>query len=537
MLRWSVARSAGVDAHAGELAEAGVDAVDRLALGDDALRPPRRRPRRAGAAGRIERGSGAAIDGAPVGQRHVAGRQDDRSVIWPLQMRRVQRVEAHAVDELGRALDVPDREVAALAGLQRAGLVRAGPARARPRACTPARHSSTVSRNRVAAMFMVSSSEVSGEVPGLQSVASAIGTPCLRNSVDRRLLRLADEVEGAGQQHGDGAGLRHRRPRRPRRCIRGDRPTARRSAPRAPRRRGWRAGRHAASPAGPARCAASNTRAICSGEKAMPSQKASTASARPSAAIAGQHLVGRRGRCRRPCRRAPPAAARARRGRSCAIVTGALRPSRRAARSDLRFGVEVEPVAGLDLDRGRRPRRCSASSRGQRLARRGRPRSAARVARDGRDDAAARPGDLLIGRAGQPQLELVRAVAGIDEMGVAIDQAGRDPAALAVDRFQRPRRLPPAARASGPGIDDAAMRVGGHRAVLDDAEARQAAAMVASRALRQSARALPGRGRLDEVAEAIRQVALPSWRFMYRHIDMMQVRAASASQTLRRRRK
>ena len=31
-------------------------------------------------------------------------------------------------------------------------------------------------------MFMVSSSEVSGEVPGLQSVATAIGTPCLRNS-------------------------------------------------------------------------------------------------------------------------------------------------------------------------------------------------------------------------------------------------------------------------------------------------------------------------------------------------------------------
>ena len=31
-------------------------------------------------------------------------------------------------------------------------------------------------------MFMVSSSEVIGEVPGLQSVAIAIGTPCRRNA-------------------------------------------------------------------------------------------------------------------------------------------------------------------------------------------------------------------------------------------------------------------------------------------------------------------------------------------------------------------
>ena len=57
---------------------------------------------------------------------------------------------------------------------------------AMPSACaaarvTPMRHSSTVMRNSVAAMFMTSSGEVSGEVPGLQSVASAIGTPCLRS--------------------------------------------------------------------------------------------------------------------------------------------------------------------------------------------------------------------------------------------------------------------------------------------------------------------------------------------------------------------
>ena len=49
-------------------------------------------------------------------------------------------------------------------------------------------------------MFIASSSEVSGEVPGLQSVASAIGTPCGAQGRDRRQPGLAHEVEGAGQQ-------------------------------------------------------------------------------------------------------------------------------------------------------------------------------------------------------------------------------------------------------------------------------------------------------------------------------------------------
>ena len=92
----------------------------------------------------------------------------------------MERVEAHAVDEFGGALDVPDRQIGRLAGFQCAGLSqqskRAGASRV-----TPARHSSTVKPNSVAAMFMVKSSEVSGEVPGLQSVATAILTPCWRN--------------------------------------------------------------------------------------------------------------------------------------------------------------------------------------------------------------------------------------------------------------------------------------------------------------------------------------------------------------------
>ena len=55
----------------------------------------------------------------------------------------------------------------------------------------------------------------------------------------------------------------------------------------------------------------------------------------------------------------------------------------------------------------------------------------------GRDDAAARARDLLVGGAGKAQLEFVRPVAGIDEVGVAIDQAGRDPAAVQGDAIGR----------------------------------------------------------------------------------------------------
>ncbi len=77
------------------------------------------------------------------------------------------------------------------------------------------------------------------------------------------------------------------RRRRSRRYIRDDRRKARRSAAAsaAPcRLESW----SACSLTGrPFAFAASNTRAICSGEKAMPSQKASTASARPACLICG----------------------------------------------------------------------------------------------------------------------------------------------------------------------------------------------------------------------------------------------------------
>ena len=46
----------------------------------------------------------------------------------------------------------------------------------------PASASSGVNRNSVHAMLSISSSDVVGEVPGLQSVATAIGTPRARNA-------------------------------------------------------------------------------------------------------------------------------------------------------------------------------------------------------------------------------------------------------------------------------------------------------------------------------------------------------------------
>ena len=77
---------AGRDPHAGQLAEAGVDAVDRLAAGHDGgdgLRGASDQRQR----GRVERTGAAAVDAPPVGQRHGAG-TDQGDAHRPLQTRR-----------------------------------------------------------------------------------------------------------------------------------------------------------------------------------------------------------------------------------------------------------------------------------------------------------------------------------------------------------------------------------------------------------------------------------------------------------------
>ena len=57
---------------------------------------------------------------------------------------------------------------------------------------------------------------------------------------------------------------------------------------------------------------------------------------------------------------------------------------------------------------------------------------------DGADcgaDAAAGAGDFLLACSGEALLELMRPAACPDEMGVAVDQAGEQPAAFAIDDF------------------------------------------------------------------------------------------------------
>ena len=204
---------------------------------------------------------------------------------WPLQTRGMQRIEPHAVDQLGRPLDVPDGEVAALAGFQRADVVE--PAE---RARRLARHAGKdlVDGQPEQRRGHVHRQQQRGERRGAGIAVGGDGDrhAVLAEQVDRRLLRLAEEVEGAGQQHGDRAGLGHRGRARlvgVFEVVGRQRAVARRQrrAAEVGELVGVQLDRQAR------RLAASNTRAVCAPVKAMPSQKASTASARPSAATAG----------------------------------------------------------------------------------------------------------------------------------------------------------------------------------------------------------------------------------------------------------
>ena len=91
----------------------------------------------------------------------------------------------------------------------------------------------------------------------------------------------------------------------------------------------------------------------------------------------------------------------------------------------LQFAVEIEAVARLDLDRGHAigEQRCGPRQR------RGEQGIVVERARrvDGRGDAAAGAGDLFVAGAVQAHVEFVGAVAAEDEMGMAVDQARRDP--------------------------------------------------------------------------------------------------------------
>ena len=198
---------------------------------------------------------------------------------------------------------------------------------------TPASASGTVRRNSVQAMLSISSRLSAGEVPGLWSVDTAIGTPAARKRVDRRQLRVAQGVEGAGQQHGDRAGRAHRVDAGLATGARGGRRTARRSAPRA-RRRPCRESCSACSLTGRPSALRGLEHALGLRQREARCARRTRRPHRPGPRRAARAAsAGRPGRCSRRRGRRIPAAARARRGRWCAPSTRAARAERAARRA------------------------------------------------------------------------------------------------------------------------------------------------------------------------------------------------------------
>ena len=100
---------------------------------------------------------------------------------------------------------------------------------------------------------------------------------------------------------------------------------------------------------------------------------------------------------------------------------------------------KVEPIAGFDFDRAD-----ALGDKGVQSPQR-RPDELVFACRAGRSDsgknAAAFASDLFVRCAGEPELEFVRPIAAVNEVGVAIDQGGRNPAALAIDDAARGRAM------------------------------------------------------------------------------------------------
>ena len=133
-----------------------------------------------------------------------------------------------------------------------------------------------------------------------------------------------------------------------------------------------------------------------------------------------QGIISLRGNRRtRTCRRTP-AGSRARRGRWRTSPPGAG-PALAARSSRTSVSSRSSPYPDL-ISTVVTPSASRASSRGRPAEQVGLARRTGRA--DGGEDAAAGGGDLLVGRPGEPHLELVRPVAGVDEVRVAVDQPG-----------------------------------------------------------------------------------------------------------------
>ena len=124
-------------------------------------------------------------------------------------------------------------------------------------------------------------------------------------------------------------------------------------------------------------------------------------------------------------------------------------PSRQGTRGAqlLALGVEVETVARLHFDRGHAFGDQGVQPPQGRIDERLFARRARRSHR--REDSAAGPGDLVVARAAQAELEFVRAIAGMDQVGVTVDQPRSDPAASS-SRCARTRRDQAGASAAAP---------------------------------------------------------------------------------------
>ncbi len=155
-------------------------------------------------------------------------------------------------------------------------------------------------------------------------------------------------------------------------------------------------------------------------------------------------------------------------GEQCRAYRDSARLAEGACGAELfQLVLKVEPVAGLDLDGGdafsdQRIETWQGLGDQFLFARRAR-------GRNGGADPAAGTGDLLIARPFQTQLELTGTVAGMNQMRVTVDQARRDPAALAIGdvAFAGKRRV-----TGRPGIEDATI-LRDKRAIFHDAKSRQ----------------------------------------------------------------
>ena len=271
-------------------------------------------------------------------------------------------------------------------------------------------------------MFIASSSEAPGAEPGLQSVATAIGTPWRAERVDRRQLRLGEHVERDRQQHRDGAGPRECRGvvlGRVLEVIAGERAVPRGHLAAADVRQllGVQAHRQAERPRG-----REQPVALRGGERdvlAVRIDRVDQPLRSRSDAAASRRRPGRRSRPRGPRTRA---AARAPRAGWSTTVTGCSVARARGPRAAcVASRLEVEAVARLDLDRRHaflQQRRAAAArlcsqqlvvARGARRAHRA-------------QDAAALARDVGVARAGRAARELRGALAGEHEVRVAVDR-------------------------------------------------------------------------------------------------------------------